>query len=463
MDSYGIHSAQLQGNSMAGYVNNYNDKVKAMKQSAMGEYNKAKSDASSSQDLLDAHLGGTTAMDVANGITGAYASYQATKKYGGVGNAFARNTSANMYNMTSGKVGLPAMGPNEAVARGIDRSEIDIGGAIKKTAGAMKGGVESAVSSGTKAVSGAVGSAVSSAKSGVENFGARAMGLDQEQGVTGRRTTDPTTGRPITGARPVAETPVEPTDPRGPVGSQPSRAELGGDTMSRPDAPPLPSANRDSARAQLVSEAPDTTPTGGNVAEAQQKDKDLGVGWEKEGAQTDATKSMSQLREGAQAGASDEGLSLTGKIIKKGAMTAGLDQGIAHGLGAVSGAVVGGAMGIGTAVSDFGDGEKQWKGDNTTQKAGDVFSMAGSAMEVADTFVPELAPVSAVLGGIGAVLDFVGGEEKKGVTATASATKLQQSQNVQSMKAPDYKQTTATTTGQTSLQKVGGISSSSSY
>ena len=92
MDSYGIHNAQLQGNSMAGYVNSYNDQVRAHNNAATDAYMKVKGDASSSKELLDAHLGGMTAFDSLSGLHGAFQTYKATQKYGGLGNSLVRGT-----------------------------------------------------------------------------------------------------------------------------------------------------------------------------------------------------------------------------------------------------------------------------------------------------------------------------------------------------------------------------------
>ena len=51
-DSYGIHEAQQQGNSHAGYVNDYNDKVRAHNQGALKDYQTAQTNLKSGKDML---------------------------------------------------------------------------------------------------------------------------------------------------------------------------------------------------------------------------------------------------------------------------------------------------------------------------------------------------------------------------------------------------------------------------
>ena len=197
------------------------------------------------------------------------------------------------------------------------------------------------------------------------------------------------------------------------------------------------------------------------VAKAQAQDRALGTGWEKEGAQSDPLKSSAQISEDAKIGATDEGLNTEGKILKKGLTTAGVDGEVAHVVGASAGGVIGGIELASTINTDFGSDDK-WKSDNTEQKVGQGFDMAGDALSMASTFVPELAPVAAVVGGIGALFDLAGGDKaEKGKAQQAKSTYQAQSGGTAKSAPQQEKLTTATTTGTTSLQKVGSSSSSS--
>lgn len=387
MDSYGIHNAQLQGNSMAGYVNSYNDQVRAHNKAATDAYMKVKGDASSTKELLDAHLGGMTAFDSLSGLHGAFQTYKATQKYGGLGNSLVRGTQANLHAMTGGRLGQIAMGPNEAAARGVEQGEYNLTAGAKKGAMAMKGAVARSGALGTSAIgTQRTADAEASVQRGAENLEAQA----------------------------------------------PSRAS------------------------QVVGHVTE------DVAEGQAEDRALGVGWEKAGAQSDPAKSLYKIGQEAKVGGSDEGLGLEGKIFKKGLVKAGVDEGVAHTIGAVSGAVTSAGMGIETAVSDFGDGGAKWKSMDKEQKWGQGFDLASSVVGVADTFVPELAPVSAILGGIGAALDLAGGSEAEKSKVSSAQTTAKTSQEA-TISQPSVKGTVATSTGQTALQKVGGSAPTSSY
>jgi len=332
MDSYGIRAAQLQGNSHANYVNDYNDKVRAHNQGALKDYQDAKNNLVSGKDMLNEKMGAMTGFDAINGMTGAYQAYKAVQKYGGVGNALIKNTQANLHQLTGGRLGTFAQGPNEAQVRNALNMTASKG---KQTAG-----------------------------------GAQA------------------------------------------------------------------------------------------VIKAQAKDKALGVGWEKAGAQSDPMKSSAQISEDAKIGATDEGLNTEGKILKKGLVTAGVDSELAHVVGASAGGIIGGAELASTIDTDFGS-DKQWSKDNTEQKVGQGFDMAGDALSMASTFVPELAPVAAIVGGIGAVFDLAGGDkaEKGKLTAAGSVASASKQQTISA--APAQRTTTATVTAPTSLQKVSQTSSSS--
>ena len=333
-DSYGIHEAQLQGNSHAGYVNSYNDKVRAHNQGALKDYQDAKNNLVSGKDMLNEKMGAMTGFDAINGMTGAYQSYKAIQKYGGVGNALMKNTSANLHQLTGGKLGTFAMGPNETQTRN----------ALNMTASKTK------------------------------------------QTVGGAKA----------------------------------------------------------------------------VAQAQAKDRALGTGWEKEGAQSDPLKSSSQISEDAKIGATDEGLNTEGKILKKGLTTAGVDSDVAHVVGKSAGGIIGGVELASTIDEDFGSDDK-WKSDDTEQKIGQGFDMVGDALSMASTFVPELAPVSAIVGGIGAIFDLAGGDKAESTklsTAKGTYTSSQQ-QTISSSSVGTQRTTTATTTAPTSLQKVSQAPSSS--
>tara|TARA_R110002167_G_scaffold359075_3_gene575469 strand:- start:1179 stop:2180 length:1002 start_codon:yes stop_codon:yes gene_type:complete len=332
MDSYGIHQAQLQGNSSAGYVNRYNDKLKAHQQGALKDYQDSQKSMKSGKDMLNEKMGAMTGFDAINGMTGAYQSYKAVQKYGGVGNALMKNTSANLHQLSGGKIGTFAQGPNEAQTRN----------ALNMTA------------SKTKQTSG----------------GARA------------------------------------------------------------------------------------------VTQAQAKDRALGTGWEKEGAQSDPLKSSAQIGSDAKIGATNEGLNTEGKILKKGLTTAGVDSDVAHVIGQSAGGVIGGVELASTINTDFGS-DKQFSKDNTEQKIGQGFDMAGDVLSMASTFVPELAPVSAVVGGIGALFDLEGGDKAEAKKSTASTQKFNVDSGGSMKTAVQQKQTTATSTQPTSLQKVAGATSSS--
>ena len=205
----------------------------------------------------------------------------------------------------------------------------------------------------------------------------------------------------------------------------------------------------------------DQTARGGQaVIRAQTQDKALGVGWEKEGAQSDPLKSSAQISSDAKIGATDEGLNTEGKIIKKGLKTAGVDSDVAHVVGQSAGGVIGGLSLASSLNTDFGS-DKQFSKDNTEQKIGQGFDMAGDVLSMASTFVPELAPISAVVGGIGALLDLGGGDKAEKTKATASTQKFNVDSGGTMKTAVQQKQTTATSTAPTSLQKVAGASSSS--
>tara|TARA_R110001599_G_scaffold29601_3_gene100998 strand:+ start:70 stop:1071 length:1002 start_codon:yes stop_codon:yes gene_type:complete len=330
-DSYGIHEAQQQGNSHAGYVNDYNDKVRAHNQGALKDYQTAQTNLKSGKDMLQEKMGAMTGFDAINGLTGAYQTYKSIQKYGGVGQAFVKDTSANIHQLTGGRLGTFAMGPAETQTRN----------ALNMTA----------------------------------------------------------------------------------------------------------------------SKAKQTAGGAQAVIKAQAKDRALGIGWEKKGAQSDPLKSSSQISEDAKIGATDEGLNTEGKILKKGLTTAGVDSDVAHIVGQSAGGILGGAELASTIDEDFGSDDK-WKSDDTEQKIGQGFDMAGDVLSMASTFVPGLAPISAVVGGIGAIFDLEGGDEaesKKLSTAKGTYTSSQQ----QTISAPTEKTTTATATAPTSLQKVSQASSSS--
>ena len=396
MDSYGIHQAQLQGNSMAGYVQNYNDTVRAHKQGALSTYNKAKKDGQTSKDILDAHLGGATAIDGLSGVHAGYQFYKSKQLYGGVGNAIVNGTNANLHAMTGGKLGMIAMGPNESLARGVTPANVDLGAPFKKAGNVLQSGAQSLGDMAKKVVSG----------------GAPETGVFQLQGAGG-----------------------EVGIPKGATGSAPT-------------GPPASVSGGDVEKGQA------------EVEKGQAEDRAMGVGWEKEGAQSDPSKSLTQIGEDAKVGESDAGLSLQGKVLKAGLKKAGVNQGVAHSLGAVSGAVVSGAMGIDSAVDDFGDGGKKWKSDDGLQKAGQVFDFASDAVGVVDTFVPELAPLGAILGGVGAVMDMIGGDQAESKKKSQAQSTYKNASSESYTSAPDVKGTVATTTGPTSLQKVSGQSSS---
>ena len=140
-----------------------------------------------------------------------------------------------------------------------------------------------------------------------------------------------------------------------------------------------------------------------------------------------------------------------------------MDAGISHSIGALSGGLLAGGLGVSKAIDDFGDGAKTWKGMNTIQKWGQGFDLAGSSVGVIDAVAPELAPLSAVLGGVGAVLDLVGGEKQAKMKQAEASKNYASATGEEEISAPSVKGTVATTTGATSLQKVGGVAHSSSY
>ena len=299
MDSYGIHQAQMAGNSMAGYVNSYNDTIRAHKKSALDTYTKTQADIKSHKDTLEHHMTALTGFDAVNGIHGAYNLYKKQQMWGGVGNAVISGAKANLHSMTGGRYGLPAMGPHESLARGVDPADIDLGAPFKAVGGKIQEGAEAR---GGKAKS-LVGQAL-------ESRGARARRMTQQAVEMG----DMATERNFAGAEARQAT----MDRHG-VGTP---ARVGGDgTAVAPHAPAtIAESEVEAPRPRREGMAPPLEPHPADIAEAQAKDRAMGIGWGEEAfqKQTDPTKSLSQLAKSAKVGETEEGLNLQGKIMKKG-------------------------------------------------------------------------------------------------------------------------------------------------
>ena len=522
MDSYGIHQAQLQGNSMASYVNSYNDKIRAIKQSAYNNYQEAKKSDKTADEILNAHMGAMTGFDSLSAIHGTYQTYKATQKYGGLGNALVRGTQDNLFHMSGGRVGVPAMGPAEAEARGLEQVDYDLGAMARKGAGSLKTAVSTAstkaysmaqgvsnpfssgprVSANTPAPRIRLPAEVQSGElsaseyirqnpprlaqgselerqaiiRGQINRGERgplspAEESDFEQGMIQAKQRDVASGeqqvsdmefeqsqRALGNEMPTSFDDTTQGGPRLATGGAeqgargtPSRPAIAGsDTMSEPQNP-SPAEVQQRAGQQ-----------GGNtlsIAEAQEKDRAMGFS----GPQTDPEKSMSEIRATAQAGESDEALGLEGKTIKTGLTTIGVDSGTAHIVGATAGVVTGLAEGIEEGVSQWGDGAKKWKAENTAEKTGAVLSEAGDVAGVISAVAPELAPIGAILGVAGTIADWVGGKKDEKATAEEQQQTYSDAQQKQYMSAPSVKQSVATITAPSSLQRVGGQAPTSSY
>tara|TARA_R110000803_G_scaffold182404_3_gene244733 strand:- start:2944 stop:3942 length:999 start_codon:yes stop_codon:yes gene_type:complete len=157
---------------------------------------------------------------------------------------------------------------------------------------------------------------------------------------------------------------------------------------------------------------------------------------------------------------STEGMSLESKLGRGIAKGSGLGEGAAHTVGLLAGGLEAGAQLGMTAFEDFSDGGKKFKSENSNQEVGDVAGMIGNALGVVSTFVPVLAPLGMVASGVSAVEDWIG-SKKADATALQTNTDNARAQIGTTISAKlRPQQSTATYTGQTSLQKVSGQSSS---
>ena len=117
MDIYGIHAAQLQGNSHAEYVKEHNTQVAAHNQQAYQVYKNARATATTYNDVLNTKLGAMGAEHLGSGIHALYQGVKGVQQYGSVGKYARAGTSHNLFEITGGKYGTMPMGPNETLAR----------------------------------------------------------------------------------------------------------------------------------------------------------------------------------------------------------------------------------------------------------------------------------------------------------------------------------------------------------
>jgi len=92
-----------------------------------------------------------------------------------------------------------------------------------------------------------------------------------------------------------------------------------------------------------------------------------------------------------------------------------------------------------------------------------VLSEAGDVAGVISAVAPELAPIGAILGVAGTIADWVGGKKDEKATAEEQQQTYSDAQQKQYMSAPSVKQSVATITAPSSLQRVGGQAPTSSY
>tara|TARA_R110000787_G_scaffold110822_3_gene219656 strand:- start:478 stop:1347 length:870 start_codon:yes stop_codon:yes gene_type:complete len=123
----------------------------------------------------------------------------------------------------------------------------------------------------------------------------------------------------------------------------------------------------------------------------------------------------------------DSSLDIVGKTFKKGLTTIGTDVATASRVASVAGAGLAGAGAIYTGVEDFGSANK-WKNEGTLTRAGDVTSIVSGGLDVLSAVAPIFAPVAALAGVAGAIMDAVGerrdeaaGLNKPAPTAQATA------------------------------------------
>ena len=429
MDIYGIHAAQLQGNSHAEYVKQYNSKVAAHNTAAYEKYKSAKDTATGIDEMINAKLGVEGAEHIGSGIHSVFQGVQGIKQYGSLGKYASAGTSHNMFELTGGRYGSLPMGPNETLAR---RGEAmaDTGATA-----ALKSAGESIAAVGTKA-KGVVSSAMSAGK-----FTPRPLaGPLDEAFIRGK--TEQLTERTARGVE--ASDSIEGVEGKGLMGESISGQHyLGDSAASRRFPDPQVSIGDASGKA---------------VQEAQEKDKALG--WGKEATPlSDAMKSESELSEvkslssAAAKKASGEHMGLMGKVVKgMGEKVLGEGSDVAHYAG-----VAAGPLGdIAAGVMDTEDMAKHWKTLNTADKVGDVSGDISSALGVASAAIPVLAPFAAVVGAVSAIADLIGGVEGEKKKASDSLATLQQDTQKKMKDTTATATSTATMTQPTSLQKMGG-------
>jgi hypothetical protein len=119
----------------------------------------------------------------------------------------------------------------------------------------------------------------------------------------------------------------------------------------------------------------------------------------------------------------DSSLDIVGKTFKKGLTTIGTDIATASRVASVAGAGLSAASAIYTGVEDFGSANK-WKSEGTLTKAGDVTSIVSGGLDVLSAVAPIFAPVAALAGVAGAIMDAVGEkrDEAAGLDKTAPTT-----------------------------------------
>ena len=140
---------------------------------------------------------------------------------------------------------------------------------------------------------------------------------------------------------------------------------------------------------------------------------------------SDAGKTTSELISGAKPAVEDAGLDIVGKTFKKGLTTIGTDVGTAARLGSVAGAGLSAAGAIYTGIEDFGDGGKKFASEGTLTKAGDITSIVSGGLDVLSAVAPIFAPVAALAGVAGAIMDAVGESRDEGAGLNREAPKAQ--------------------------------------
>tara|TARA_R110000737_G_scaffold351161_2_gene392484 strand:+ start:9562 stop:10554 length:993 start_codon:yes stop_codon:yes gene_type:complete len=186
------------------------------------------------------------------------------------------------------------------------------------------------------------------------------------------------------------------------------------------------------------------------------QERDVAGGWTR--AANPANKTTAEIQAGAKMGENNEGLGFEGKVAKKLATTAGIDEGIAHGIGAASSV----ATGLGSMAYGAYNIAENWKSDNTAQKTGAVLGEIGGAIDLAGAAAPVLAPIGLAFDAASAISDLIGGVQKESSSLkTASDAKSSDMLSAPKQRDNNVQSSTTTQTAPTSLQKLSGGSSSS--